>query len=608
MPTQDQYMDFLEKISTIRIMHMDRDFFSEDIKNQFEYIKENAEKLSNEEWDKMLENQDSSILHETIVNSKTPIHIVEKAINLCKNERDILEALKREDLPNKCIHQIYDNPMCRDILHKTVCHHISAGTVDEIPYANKHLNYIAEKEFLGEFDAKGRWEMCAVINDAKLVEKLAQNEHLNEWKVDWFLKNPYIPDDLKDKIFDAVGFNYNDIAGSFDNIKHPTPHMVDVLYRQAIDTIDFADNTHFDRYEERLRSGFAKGDAENRLLSLHRQGDLTDAMCYDLIARKIGSKDSRISDNLIYTILKTTKNPDILLLGTQMRNKDNVIPYENDNMPHDEFMKHFNLHMKKVENELKKDRTYKNGGKIPKIWLRRFCNYVHRADLTPDDIYKLSKYYENDYSLMSYIAESKNASNEALKALVEYYNKLYGTEISKTSPRIIQNIAKINLIFREHNIPNYKVRLFGALFRISDRLIKEGADINDYTRMEFLHKDRKRFSFNEEEKVAIQRLYNETTNKEEKDTIEHMLKIIKMLEDTEKRDAVFNLKENTPIRLFDDYNKAINDIAFATRYYTIYEKIDECMENFYQLREELQSRGLLKVVESEKEVETEIEK
>ena len=72
MPTQEQYVEFLKKVSTIRHMHIDIDFFHKETKDQFEYLKANIENLSGEDWDEILSTQDSSILHETLKNPKTP--------------------------------------------------------------------------------------------------------------------------------------------------------------------------------------------------------------------------------------------------------------------------------------------------------------------------------------------------------------------------------------------------------------------------------------------------------------------------------------------------------------------------------------------------------
>ena len=605
MPTQDQYMDFLKDLSYHNSIHIDITWFNKETKDKIEYINKNADKISDEKWEELFATKDSAILYTAIKNPNTPSHILEKAIDLSKNERDILAALTRDGLSERYIKKIYDNNLCWDILHKTICHQINENGVDDIPYLPKYLNYIAEKEFNQEFDARGRWEILSVINDEQLVEKLVKSDKLNEWKVDWLLKNPYISDGLKNNIFDAIGFNYNDISGTFDHIKNPTSHMIDELYRQAIDTLDFVDNGSFTKSQEKVASMFARSHAEERLMSFHREGFLTDAMCYDLISRKINSKDSHISDNLIYTILKTTKSKDVLLLGTELKSRDNSAPYDNHNMPIDKLTEHFNAQIKKIDNELKKGRTYKQNGKIPKVWLRRFCSYVYSVPYTPDDFNKLVKYYENDYSLMSYLSQSKNAKPESLQAIIDYYKRteVEGNSFRKLYPFPLA-MAKINLVFKKNDIPHDKIKLYGALWNISERLIEEKADITDFKRMEFLYKDYKRWTFDKQTQNAIKELCEDKiTSESEKKVFEFTLKIIDFMNNIYEKDKEFNPKENTPIRLFSEYNKAISSITFCHRMYQVYNVIDESMDKYLKAKEELVSRGLINEKEREKEIE-----
>ena len=595
MYTEKQYNDFLDEIFGKEISKFNRNDFDIKAKEIIDYIKQNAKNISNEEWTSIIDNANDDILTEIVKNKDVPTLVACSAVKKECRSGMALVLLHRNDLPEEYIDKIYNNKYSHDTLHRDVCKAINNGTVFELPYAQNVLNYIGKKTLLGELDCKGRYEFGSLINDEEIIKEIIQDKSLTEWKVDWILKNPYISEELKDNIFDAIGFNYNDISGTFDHIKNPTPHMIDVLYRQILDTIDYVDNENFTIYSEKLNSSFLKSDANQRLYEFQRQGFLTDDMCMDLLIRKATSKDARISDTVIASILRTTKNEDIMTYGATLKSKDNMVIFENVNIPQHFIIDKFNEYLTKIKKELAKGRTHRVGGKIPKEWYKRLCRFVYYVPVSQEDTTALMKYYHNDYTIATYLSESKNITKEALSDLIKQCCDLTKESEKNRAFYLVLVGALVNFkckLHEELQIPHNKIKLMAAFLKINISFQSKNQDLTDYEDMKFLYKDYEKFLFDKEMQDIIKEIIKDNkTPKEIVPVLEFSIKTMDYMDDMAKRDKEFNPPLNTHHHLF----QTIEDIQYQIKscFYVkqVYDIIDESMCKYYKAKEELENRG-----------------
>lgn len=602
MYSEKQYNDFLQEITVNNIPHFSTDWFNIKVKEKIDYIKNNIESIKDNEWDELMSSCDMSILRTIICHPKTPIKIVCKAVDLCKSTEDKLMAFTREDLPIEYIHKIYDNHFCHDLLHKEVCKHIEKNTVEEIPYHKEIFNYLGRETLLGRMDCKGRYEFGALISDENIIKEIVKDKSLTESKVDWILKNPFISENLKNNIFDAIDFNYNDIAGTFESIKNPTQHMMDVLYRQAIDTLDYYDNGSFDSYNESINAYMIKSQANCKLYELQRNGYLTDNMCIDLINRKINSSEANISDETIEFILKTTNSSKVLISGLELKNKNNMTPYENKNLPNEFFEEKFSEYMTKIEKELEKNRTDKKGGKISKVWYRRICSYVYHTVVGAHNFDVLMDYYNNDFSLFHNIAESKYTTPNTLRKIIA----LCRNELKKKEENDILYtplcVALFSLKYKlsQYELPNdFFLKRISVLFNAVNLIMHSKDKIENYPHL-CSYKDYKNYLFDTEIIETIKELSKDNIlSEQERNRFKIADQILENMKDMSERDADFNPSKNTTYYLQNEKENIEKSICFCTTICDVYDKIDDAMDKYFKIKNELQNREDTKVKEKE---------
>lgn len=612
MYSEKQYKDFLSEMNQKGLQHFDRDVFDIKTKETIEYIKKNIEDFSTEQWTNILNSASADIIRSIVRNPKTPVDILYRAIDLCQNANDKLMSLKRNDISTDFAKKIYNNPFCRYVLHNHIRNFINDDNTQEFLYNKNIINYLGREILLDNIDSQDCYDIGSVISDENVIKEIVKSDKLTEKKVDCILRNPYITYSLKDKIFDAIGFNYNDISGTFDSIKNPTPHMVDVLYRQAVDTLDYSDSEECKSITKVLIAKNVKAQAKQRIFELQQNRLLTEDMYIDLINRKNNAKDSNISDDLIDFILKTTDSEKVLICGLSLKSKNNMTPFENKNLPDHFYGEKLSEYTEKIAKEVEKGRTEKTHGKIPKIWHARIIRFAQHSSLSEGQFNVLAKYYNNDFSLLVNLATMHHTRNNILKKIIKILEGLteenHQHQVFSSALCIAMFNLKHKTIFPHSKSPtDSDLQNLKLIFNSLCKNIPQKTDINNYESLMSLYRQYETLLFNKKIMFVLRELMfdEETVPDYLKPVFKSARELIIKFNDMKEADKEFNPSKNSDVYLLSKLKQIEYNVNRCQNISEVYEIIDDCMDKYFKIEDELKNRGVIKIKETEKEAETE---
>lgn len=406
---------FIKRVIGSSTMHSDLYDYDEVIKDRVLDIQKNGIDFDNETWLSYYYMQQREIWDAMLKNPYTPDDIVKKIVEKTTDSKKILDLLRLRALPEEIIDMILkDSDHWRNIRTEAFT---SYSKNQKMNIHQENIHTISRLKFFSKGSPLEDSKYCilAFVKDENLIELMARSEYLNEHALQYMVDNVYISEELKNKLFDGIGFNFNDIECPSDALwRNITPYISEKVYETAIDTIDGVVSGKITKpygcTKEVLRL-----EAETMIGDLALQHVFTEATQLDYLHRFKDMEDKRISEDTVKTILKCTRYPSVLDFAYDSFNKNiKAECIKNNNASYRILSDAMNLFTKQIQKAIKSEK-----GNVPAITEQRIAIMAKRVSMTPEQMEATLMWFGNHSSIIDNACECPNNAKDVFEKINE---------------------------------------------------------------------------------------------------------------------------------------------------------------------------------------------
>lgn len=278
------------------------------------------------------------------------------------------------------------------------------------------------------------------------------------------LCNTNISEKTRNELFDTIPFD-----PSMLYIPDITNHMGEILGKQIWGTL----------FDLNLRGTAGAVRQEHLLINLIENRKLPESMEIDLANRLLSDKRKTADDELEKVLTDCSDSEKVLLLLSDLKNKNRTNVFKNKNCPMDLIYKEFNKIIKQVNQSIKKENLIKTSTPLKKLYI--LLKNRNLGDEYIKQIYK-TEYYtnkagENRLWFLFTTSTSKEILKQFMQKEITIDGKIYPvSQKDRMTASVLYTAKKENLKLNELN------KLFSNFWHIIPCDIKEKIrELNIYT-------------------------------------------------------------------------------------------------------------------------------
>jgi hypothetical protein len=623
----DKYKDFFEKYSSnahyINNKSNIRNF-DENTKLKIDETIKNKENYTNENWNELLnfaqDNHNTTCFDAIISSANVPDHIM----------IDALKSFIPINIKLKCLYFQRSDEILDQLLSDALISIALNNEFDknyninqDFKYNLDNINKMAKKILYSDQDTHLNILRC--ITDPEIITEWLKSDFVSERKIAQILNNNNLPEELR-----------NDIANTEDFtpelIYNPTEDISKMLYKNIVEGIDVAPNNSYLKLELNKR-------LENFINACANSQNLSDDIAIDFLQRVKddfcdGKDDFYCS---VASIIKTTTNPNVLKIGLGFPQSISEIALLNPYLPK-EFKLNFieqcsergkmaQLENKSISITNTQSQILSNIIKTTPITFEQYKNITGNRSvaylktdfvMSPITNIEIIKDISNSFKKRTCNNDlvSNNIKDKQAFIISDIMSELYGyiklnlinRNISQNEIKDILSVVQEAVFFYQNHEKEFYFDDVESLHKNPQKYIE---DHNLLFKFDSLHIPTEIYQFAENKKLmnkSIDHLKDIFKNKELESfqyVINSLITISTIAKIHNERNAIFNPEINTTSHL----KKLSSGIEFNVAslaekdMLTLYETIDDYVDDYVAIINELNKRKEEKEKEKEESVE-----